>query len=317
MKRLSLSLLLLLALTIGIGGLPAPASAGTDAPAAVLTSCKGPVSVARAGGGTVSATFGLALNDGDEVKTGADAEAEIMFAAGNWVQVGANSSMRIKGRPGATASSSDSDEKFEVVQNFLKLKSSEGTSSIGGLRSAEKASALTALAPVQTKVRDARPTFRWKIEDPSVELRFTLYDESGVHWQSDVTGATSVAYPTDAPALEPGVSYSWTLETTDPLVSPPLRTQAAFFEVIAPDDAADLDAELSAVDTEKPGPVTYHLMRASLYFDRGLVEDAIRETETAVASDPDNGALNAILGRLYAETGRTKDAVEALQKSQN
>jgi hypothetical protein len=271
--------------------------------------------VARAGGSPVAATFGLALNDGDEVKTGADAEAEIMFAAGNWVQVGPNSKMRIKGHP-AAAKSSGEGETFEVVQNFLKLKSSEGTSSIGGLRSAEKASALVALAPVQTRVRDARPTFEWKAEDPGVELRFTLYDESGVHWQSDVSGVTSVAYPTDAPALEPGVSYSWALETTDPLVSPPLRTPAAFFEVIANDDVAALDTELSAVDSKKPGPVTYHLMRASLFFDRGLVEDAIRETETAVAADPDNGTLHAILGRLYAETGRTHDAVEALQKSQ-
>ncbi len=312
-KWMGLSLLLLLGIMIGIGRSPAPADAQGDSPTAVLTSCKGPVTVARAGG-AIAATFGLALNDGDEVKTGKDAEAEIMFSTGNWVQIGANSSMRIKGR--TTPKESGDTEKFEVVQNFLKLKNSEGTSSIGGLRGGERASALVAVSPVQTKVRDAHPTFHWTLEDSGVELHFTLYDESGPVWNTDVSSGTSLTYPADAPALKPGVSYSWTLETTDPLVSPPLRTPAAFFEVMAPADVASLTSDLSAVDDEKSGAVTYHLMRASLFFDRGLIDEAIAETETAVAADPDNASLHAILGRLYAETGRTKDAMDSMQKAQ-
>jgi Tetratricopeptide repeat len=314
MRRFSLIFSLLAVTMIGVGQSPRSVPADTGSPAAVLTSCRGPVTIARAGGKATAASFGLSLNDGDEVRTGADAEAEIMFAAGNWVSVGPNSSMKIKGRPGASEPAKDSDN-FEVVSNFLKLKSSEGTSSISGLRSAEKASALTAIAPVQTKVRGANPTFAWKIDDPSLELRLTVYNESGVHWQSDVTDASTLAYPTSAPALTPGVSYSWTLETTDPLVSPPLRTTASFFEVIPPADATSLDEELATIDGEKSGDVTYHLMRASLFFNRGLVDDAIGETEAALAADPDNTSLHAILGRLYAETGRTQDAMQEMQKS--
>ena len=314
-RRFALILSLLALTMIGIGQSPTPVPAGTDAPAAVLTSCRGSVMITRAGGQATVATFGLSLNDGDEVRTGADAEAEIMFAAGNWVSVGPNSNMKIKSRPGASEPARDSGS-FEVVSNFLKLKSSEGTSSISGLRSGDKASALVPVAPVQTKVRGANPTFTWKIDDPSLELRFTVYNESGVHWQSDIADASTLAYPADAPALKPGVSYSWTLETTDPMVSPPLRTTAAFFEVIAPDDVASLDKELAAIDEQKPGEVTYRLMRASLFFDRGLVEDAINETETALASDPENASLHAILGRLYAETGRTQEAMQEMQRSQ-
>lgn len=315
-RRIALILSLLALTAVGIGQSPTPLPAETDAPAAVLTSCRGSVVVTRAGGQAAVATFGLALNDGDEVRTGADAEAEIMFAAGNWVSVGPSSSMKIKGRPGTRQPAAEPGS-FDVVNNFLKLKSSEGTSSISGLRSGDKASALVPLSPVMTKVRDTHPTFAWKIDDPSLELRFTLYNESGVQWQSDVTDASTLAYPTGAPALAPGVSYSWTLETTDPLVSPPLRTTAAFFEVIAPADVASLEKELAALEEKKPGEVTYRLMRASLFFDRGLVADAIGETETALASDPDNGSLHAILGRLYAETGRTQEAMQEMQRSQN
>jgi hypothetical protein len=277
----------------------------------VLTSCKGPVTIIRAGGATTAATFGTSLLEGDEVKTGADAEAEIMFAAGNWVQVGANSSMRIKAQPG----SKPREQNFDVVQNFLKLKSTEGTSSISGLRSGDKSSALVAVSPCQTKVRDARPVFAWNAEDPSLELRLVVYNESGVHWQSDVANVTSAAYPADAPALVPGVSYSWTLETSDPLVSPPLRTTASFFEIIAPNDVASLEKELASIDAQKPGATSYHLMRASLYFDRGLVADAITETKAAVAADPENASLHAILGRLLAETGRTDEAMQEMEKS--
>ena len=299
-----------LAVAIGIAGSPAPAPAQGDSPTAVLTACKGPVTIVRAGGAT-TATFGAALVEGDEVKTGADAEAEIMFASGNWVQVGANSSMKIKGQPGSKAK----EQNFEVVQNFLKLKSSEGTSSISGLRSGDKSSALIASSPCQTKVRDARPTFRWSAENRNLELNFVLYNESSVHWKSTVSSGASVAYPIDAPALVPGVSYSWTLETADPLVSPPLRTPASFFEVLAPADVKTLDQDLASIDAKKPGPTTYHLLRASLYFDRGLVADAITETQAAVATDPNNPSLHAILGRLYAETGQTDEAMDEMEKS--
>jgi hypothetical protein len=294
------------------------------APAAVLTSCKGDVTVVRAGA-TAPASFGLPLNDGDEVKTGAGSEAEIMFSAGNWVQVGANSSMKIKGHPGTpggekTEPSADTKAaksgSFDVVQNFLKLKNSEGTSAIGGLRSGEKPPVLEPVAPSQTRVRTAQPTFRWKIKDPSTELRFTLYGEQKTVWTTEVTNVTELAYPADAPALKPGVTYSWTLETADPLVSPPLRTPASFFEVITPADVETLDTDLSKLEANKPGPVSYHLMRASLFFDRGLVADAIAETESAVASDPDNPSLHTILGRLYAEAGRNRDAVEEMGKGQ-
>ncbi|HXV15016.1 MAG TPA: bacterial transcriptional activator domain-containing protein [Candidatus Krumholzibacteria bacterium] len=311
LKRWIPALVLGLATVLVVTHSPGPAPAQNDSPTAVLTSCKGPVTIVRAGNGPVAATFGAALSEGDEVKTGADAEAEIMFASGNWVQVGANSSMKIKGQPGAKPK----EQNFEVVQNFLKLKSTEGTSSISGLRSGDKKSDLRAVSPCQTKVRDARPTFTWTAEDPSLELQFVVYNETGIHWQSTVSGATSVAYPADAPSLVPGVSYSWTLETSDPLVSPPLRTAASFFEIIAPNDVTALDQDLASIEAKKPGATSYHLMRASLFFDRGLVADAIAETQAAVAADPDNASLHAILGRLYAETGRTDEAMKEMEKS--
>ena len=50
-------------------------------------------------------------------------------------------------------------------------------------------------------------------------------------------------------------------------------------------------------------------MCASVYFDHGLTEDAIDETSKALAVYPDNTELHAILARLYAQTGRSEEAL--------
>jgi hypothetical protein len=287
------------------------------APAAVLMSCSGEVTVVRANGTTVAGSFGFQLQAGDKVKTGADGSAEVMLDDGTWLQVGANSGMQIKSRPGTSAQPAKSEKSFDVVQNFIKLKDTEGTSSLSGLRGDDKGE-LVAVSPGQTRIRTDRPTLMWEIADPSQELRVTVYDESGVYWQRDAKGTTSLAYPADVPELKSGTTWSWTVETSDPLVIPPLRSQAVYFEVISREEDEMLNEALAAIESEKkPGKSTYHLMRASLFFDHGLIEDAIAETHIALTADPENQSLHAILARLYAEAGHTREAYQSMLETQN
>ncbi len=289
-------------------------------PAAVLLACHGDVTVVR-GGGEIKGSFGLNLEPGDEIRTGPDSEAEIHFDDGNWVRIGANSSMQVKGPRGAAnekpaASGSMSAKSFETVQNFIKLKDSEGSSSMARLRSADKQPELRAESPRQTMVR-GRPTFEWTVSDPATELKLTVYNEEGVHWQQDVKGSTTLTYPADAPALTPGVAYSWTLETTDPLRFPPLRSQAAFFEVLSAEDNESLDAAFGELTGDRAGQTSEsaaHVIRASLYFQYNLLDDAIAETKQAIAVDPENPALRSILARLYAQTGRPAEALDEYNK---
>jgi tetratricopeptide (TPR) repeat protein len=281
-----------------------------ETPLAVLMSCKGDVSVVKSSGETAKGAFGLQLQAGDVVKTGADAEAEILFEDGNWIQVGAGSSMQVKGSK-KKPSDVEEQQSFEVVQNFLKLKEAGGTSSLASLRSGDKPKGIELQSPCQTKIRGTGVSFHWLTSDPSLDLRLTIYDEDGVHWQTDISkGVDSLAYPSDAPTLIPGISYSWTLETTDPLMFPPLRTQAAFFEVLSPDEEQALDGSLPGITKDKkPSEASYHLMRASLFFSHDLIEDAISETKRALEITPDNTSLHAILARLYAEVGRNDAAL--------
>lgn len=317
--KTSLRKLACIALTLSFCGsaayFPAPALANADTAPAVLIASSGTVTIER-DGVKIQGTFGLPLQVGDAVKTGEGATAQILFEAGNVVQIGPNSSIQIQSSPKAqpaepvTGESPAANRNIEVVQNFIKLKNKEGTSSLSRLRSGNEAQDLAAVSPGRSRIRSARPDFTWEIENPSTELRLTVYDESGVFWKRDVSGTTSLSYPEDAPVLESGISYSWTLETTDPLMMPPLRSKAVFFEVISADDAKALDVALVGISKEaEPNASSYHLIRASLFFDGGLLEDAIMETEGALEADPTNAGLRSILARLYAEVGRPDAAM--------
>jgi hypothetical protein len=288
---------------------------GEDAPPlAVLMSCNGDVTVVKTDGTKVRGSFGQPLAAGDEVRTGKDAAADILFENGNYVSIGASSTMKVRGPKtnGGEAAKPMGDNGFQVAQNFLKLKSAQGTSSITGLRGSDQwTEQLRAVSPRETRVIDGRPTFVWEVREPEEELQLTVYSEAAVHWKRTVQGVTQLTYPDDAPVLNAGLSYSWKLETTDPLRYPPLSSQAAFFEIISDDERGDLETTLKRIEEDGSlAEVSRHIMRASVYFNHDLLANAVVETEAAVAAAPDDASLQAILARLYTQVGRTAEAAE-------
>ena len=297
-----------------LGAMISVSQARTQPPDALLLSCTGEVTVRRTDGTTASGAYGLSLRAGDEIRTGPGAEAEIHFQNGTWITVGSSSNLvvRAAGGPAPGRAAPAAGETFASVQSFLTLKDAEGVSTLAALRSGASADDIRLEAPCRTAVRGGHPRFRWSTADPSSELCLKLYDESGLRWQTDVAGANVAEYPADEPPLEPGTIYSWTLETTDPLRIPPVRTPAGFFEVLSAVDEQSLAALLATAETERaPSESARRIVRASAFFGCRLLDDAIAEMRLAIEADPNNAALRTILARLYAETGRT---VEALQE---
>lgn len=288
-----------------------PTQAYADKPFALLLSCDGDVVILR-GGQTIKGSFGLQLSEGDEVVTQAGAAASIIWANGSTVQLGSGSKIQIGSqKPSQSAESPTTvgEKGFQTVQNFIRLKDSEGTTSMAKLRSGEKRAAIVAISPTLTVIRDGQPTFRWSGADEETELQLTVYGDASIVWQADVTGMTSVQYPEDAPPLQPGASYSWTVETADPLQSPPLRSATAFFGILYADESEELDGQLASLSIEEmPNEATYYLVRASLFYEYGLAYDAILATREAVAIDQDDATLRSILAHLYAEVGMTEEA---------
>lgn len=320
-KRILMGIMLIALLAHAPVRAPFTAQVLAVTPIAVLLSCQGNVTIHRSDGIPIKGAFGLSLSAGDEVRTGAGSVAEILFEDGNMIQMGAGSKMQVKGpklkaplNPPSEPAATLGKGSFQTVQNFLKLKDTEGTSSIARLRSDNKSAEITAESPSQTRIMDGHPTFKWSAAEDAGELRLTIYGEDGVHWTYHAKSQSSVTYPADAPALVPGVSYSWTLETTDPLQYPPLRSAAAFFEVLPVGEAESLAAALDKIaKQDKPSESAHYLLRASLFYNHGLMADAIDETQKALEADSENPILQSILAQLYAEVGRTEDAFEIYQ----
>jgi hypothetical protein len=290
---------------------PHPRQVHADTPFALVLNCHGDVVVHR-GGSPIKATFGFQLNEGDEIEAAAGASIEIAFDTG-LVQLLEGPS-KITVRPPKTRQTEQPqlpDQGIQIVQNFIKLRDAEGASSVARLRSGNKATEIRAESPAHTAIRDGYPTFRWITTEPVMDLKLTLYNEEGILWETDVMDATSAAYPADAPSLIAGVSYSWSVETSDPLQFPPLRSAMAYFEVLPVDQAKALEASLNQLDPEAmTSASSYHLVRASLFYSYGLVADAIDETRQAVAVDEGNTTLQSILAHLYAQVGLTHEAIQ-------
>jgi hypothetical protein len=283
-----------------------------ESPVAILLSCSGEVTIEKNSGGEVPGSFGLALHTGDVVKTAAESGAEIHFENGMWLQVGASSSMKIKSAATKTQPSGVKvgDESFKVVQNMMKLKDPKGASSLAALRSAPGKPEIALVSPCQTKILTGTPSFVWESGDLKEELFLTIYDEKGIYHETKINGGSNYEYPSGGPELAPGISYSWTVETTDPLRVPPLRSPAAFFEVISKEETEKLDESLVMIDPEDiPNSSTYHFLRASVYFEHGLLENAIDEMEKAMEEGSGTKEMHSILARLYAEAGRPGDAM--------
>jgi hypothetical protein len=124
-----------------------------------------------------------------------------------------------------------------------------------------------------------------------------------------VTGS-GLAYPTTAPALQPGVRYTWTLRTSG------AAPQRAWFEILSRDDAARIQSEMSQLSAEvRAGfaPRTTALVQAGLLYKEGLHDEARRRLATAIAADPGEPTLRLLLGHLAVEVGLHRLAAEAFE----
>lgn len=291
-------------------------AARAEDPVAVLVSLGGDVSVARSDGSVEGGSFGLQLHAGDEVRTGPDSHADLLFSGGQSVALGPASSMRMQGIDQSEDSSggAPSPGRFGSVQRYLQLREARGTSSVAQLRAGGGGAELRALAPCQSAVRDPRPRFQWDAPEALGEVELTVYGPDGEHWSGAAGAEGMFRYPEDAPRLLPGVRYSWTVESTDPLQIPSLRSRAAYFEVVDDAQAKGLAAALEDIEALELSASGSGMLMASVYYEHGFLSAAIEHTEKLIEADAGDPAIRSILAQLYVEAGRVEDALVQLDQ---
>lgn len=277
--------------------LPVRATAG-DSPLAVLMAQQGDVTVLRSGE-ALDANFGMHLDQGDEIRTGADSSADIVFATGQALQLGANGRLVVQGGEAAAAGGT-SPEIFGSADRLLQLKGTRGTSAIGRVRSGGEGAEIIAVSPRFSARVGTRPVFEWS--GGSGEIELTLEHEGAEVWTGTAVDAQSLQYPDDAPELVGGSSYSWRVRVADPLAISPAQSQTAFFETMTAEQESELDRTLDQLASAPVSEATRAVLEASVLFDHGLVDEAIGVMDRAIEVSGEESGLGEVRESLRVAT---------------
>jgi len=272
-------------------------------PIGVLTEIRaenGRVEVKRAGESEWKAAQPLlALRPGDQIRVTGEARASLVFTGGRGAQAVSAANSPFTAQPPATAGAGDKAKALVgSVTDFLAGKQKDLAYLPLSVR-AVKPPRVAQLQPRETKLLPGPVTFEWSGSD-TLRYKVRVLGPQGVLWEQANLPRKPVAYPASAPALEPGVRYSWQLETEGQ------PTQQAEFQILSADEAKrvreSLDILVPASLSGYP-PSSIALMRAGYVLRDGLYTDARRELMTALAKDPDEPTLHLLLGQVYEQVG--------------
>ncbi len=250
----------------------------------------------------------LALYPGDEVKSDGDARAVVVFTGGGGSRlVTATGGPLTIAAPAATTGGDRGRALMGSVASFLLGRRPDPTYRSLSVRSLQPPPVI--LAPRSTRLMPGPVTFEW---GGPAKARYTVrvLTPSGVQWEVSDVPRAPLAYPASAPALKPGVGYTWEL------VAGGLEPQRAEFEMVPAADAARIRAEVAQLGTSSGhSPNTVALLRAGLLFSEGLNVDARRELLSAIARDGREPALHTLLAQVYAAMGLAELAADAHEKA--
>jgi hypothetical protein len=248
----------------------------------------------------------LALREGDQLRATADAQLVVLYHAGGATRTvtAANSPFTVGSPPGAGPSDQVGVVAAGVAQ-FLVGKQGPQTYRRAASRSIDPEAVM--LAPRETRLLPGPVTFEW--EGPEQALyRLRVVDTRGVVWEQADVARRSLPYPANAPALVPGVQYSWELE------APNQSAQRARFEILEDTEARRIRGQLALLDNARYSPGTLRVMRAAVLYQAGLYQEVRRELEPAAAGS-DDPTVHTLLGEVYQRVGLSARAALAFERA--
>jgi len=269
-------------------------------PVGVLTEIRGQVEVKRAGETqwTVVQPL-LALRPGDQLRATGDARAALVFTGGRGAQAVSAGNSPFTVQPPAIAAASDKVKGLVgSVTDFLSGKQKDLAYLPLSVRSVRPPK-VTQIQPRATQLLGTPVVFEWSGSN-TLRYKIRLLGPHGQIWEQENLPRKPVTYPSSAPLLEPGVSYTWQLEPTG---QPMQQTE---FQLLPPADAARVReslALLSPASLSGYSASSVAMMRAGYEMRDRLYADARRELMTALTNDPDEPTLHLLLGQVYDSIG--------------
>ena len=163
------------------------------------------------------------------------------------------------------------------------------------------------LAPRLGRVYGPRPLFEWADESRPAGFVFALTDEAQEELFRAETGQSQWAYPADAPRLEPGRTYFWTVQASSGLVTSP--SAPAGLLVVSGAQREEIDRALAAATAADP--YAQARAKARVFTDHRLWYDAVAAYSDLIARFPDRPEAYEDRATIYAQLDATQARAEA------
>ncbi len=164
-----------------------------------------------------------------------------------------------------------------------------------------------ALAPSLGKLYGGNPIFAWKSDGKSQSYVVTVYDEDQQEIFHAQVYASSFRYPPDAPRLEPGKTYYWTVAAHSPVVGDAFSPPQGIV-VVSAATAKEIERRLAEVSSS--GDYEAALERARVLVEYRLWYDVLAAYNDLIARYPDRAELYEDRGTVYAQLDVTKALAE-------
>lgn len=305
-----------ISLAVVVGGV-LPAAARADEPAAVLAVVSGDVHIQR-GGQSLDGSFGAALQAGDVVETGAKAQAAVLFASGQIIELGPGSKISVGALPDKSASNDGPvlaqvpDAFSGSLDQFAHTSTDQGSlAALPNLRGGAKHDEPVPVSPRNSLVAPGAVRFSWTPVEGALEYKLTL---SGSGKAAGSYSSSEPDWTSPKGAFEPGGNWTWSVEAVT--VDGGVNSEEVSFQVAGKDGAealAGLETKLQPLldsgDVTREDTATYLL--GSYCRNKGFYNEAIDRLESLASRYPDRKELHEELGFLYQAIGRNDKAAEA------
>ena len=154
------------------------------------------------------------------------------------------------------------------------------------------------ISPRKKFILDRHPLLQWNPVPGASLYLVRLEGNDNTVWEMEVTDST-VVYPDDAPPLQPGVLYSFTVEADTGAFSDNDLLENYQFSLLDPATAAEVQAAVASIEQLDMNDEMEALAIAQLYQDNNLFDRAILTLENLVKAESQNPLVYQRLGILY------------------
>ena len=254
----------------------------------------------------------MSLLAGDVVRASDGAAAVVLLSGGRGIiriEAGADPVV-IPGPERAATKAQKVQAILSRSFGFLSTRARELPYAAIGTRAG--APAPVVLAPRNSPVLADALVFEW-LGRPSGRYTLQIEGPGGpVLMLKEISGAR-VEYPSQAPALQPGLRYTVRL-----IAGESQRADRAWFEVLSSDETRHVRESLATLNEELADsipPNTLAVLRAGFLADRGLLDEARRELIGALAQSPNEATLHLLLANVYSQIGLPVEARKAFDEA--